>query len=282
MDYNYVCGRSNLALTIFVPYDCDNNCPFCTSKIDYRDTSKFVSARKMAGEAMLILKNEPMIKDVVITGGEPFTVSHLSDLETLLKAVCNKGRRVYINSTLPTNSPEDIKKVCNVISKYNIDGINVSRHISVKVNANDNLLDAINHWKLCHIRVNSVLYGDNITIDDIKNFISKYGKYGEIQFRADYRKVVSYDDLKGFDAFCLELAANGFKYAFGGGCQVCNTDRFLYDNKYYIAYHRGFQNSLLKIENNLIVNDIVMFQNGKTYVDWSKEHEVEASKFPIF
>ena len=28
----YVAGRNNLACTIFVPFDCDNNCPFCTSK----------------------------------------------------------------------------------------------------------------------------------------------------------------------------------------------------------------------------------------------------------
>ena len=33
----YVAGRNNLACTIFVPYDCDNNCPFCTSKWMYRE-----------------------------------------------------------------------------------------------------------------------------------------------------------------------------------------------------------------------------------------------------
>ena len=34
----YVAGRTNLACTIFVPYDCDNNCPFCTSKWMYRES----------------------------------------------------------------------------------------------------------------------------------------------------------------------------------------------------------------------------------------------------
>ena len=31
----YVSGRENLACTIFVPWDCSNNCPFCTSKEMY-------------------------------------------------------------------------------------------------------------------------------------------------------------------------------------------------------------------------------------------------------
>lgn len=30
----YILGRSNLAMTIFVSYDCPNHCPFCTSKED--------------------------------------------------------------------------------------------------------------------------------------------------------------------------------------------------------------------------------------------------------
>lgn len=33
---NYICGRSNLALTIQVPYDCPNTCPFCTAKAKYQ------------------------------------------------------------------------------------------------------------------------------------------------------------------------------------------------------------------------------------------------------
>lgn len=31
------CGRSNLALTVFVPYDCKNSCRFCTTKKSYEE-----------------------------------------------------------------------------------------------------------------------------------------------------------------------------------------------------------------------------------------------------
>ena len=31
----YIIGRNNFALTIFIPQDCNNNCPICTSKENY-------------------------------------------------------------------------------------------------------------------------------------------------------------------------------------------------------------------------------------------------------
>lgn len=39
----YIKGRTNLSATIFVPYDCKNNCPFCTSKKDYFDINNLLS-----------------------------------------------------------------------------------------------------------------------------------------------------------------------------------------------------------------------------------------------
>lgn len=64
-------GRTNLALTVFVPVDCKNNCPFCTSKKNY-------TTHKPDGKAMTAAINGLMdtkafaFPDVVITGGEPF------------------------------------------------------------------------------------------------------------------------------------------------------------------------------------------------------------------
>ena len=40
-EIKYKVGRGNLAVTVFVPYDCPNHCPFCTSKDDYKDTTEF-------------------------------------------------------------------------------------------------------------------------------------------------------------------------------------------------------------------------------------------------
>ena len=36
----YIKGRSNLSCTIFVPWDCNNHCKFCTSKQMYRQINK--------------------------------------------------------------------------------------------------------------------------------------------------------------------------------------------------------------------------------------------------
>ena len=35
MKPTFVSGRRNLALTVMVPFDCPNNCPFCESKKEY-------------------------------------------------------------------------------------------------------------------------------------------------------------------------------------------------------------------------------------------------------
>lgn len=33
----FIKGRSNLSCTIFVPWDCNNHCRFCTSKHMYKE-----------------------------------------------------------------------------------------------------------------------------------------------------------------------------------------------------------------------------------------------------
>lgn len=36
-----VIGRENVSATIFVPYDCENRCNFCTTKQFYKDILPF-------------------------------------------------------------------------------------------------------------------------------------------------------------------------------------------------------------------------------------------------
>ena len=35
-----IVGRSNLSITVFVPWDCENKCPFCTTKSLYHTASE--------------------------------------------------------------------------------------------------------------------------------------------------------------------------------------------------------------------------------------------------
>ena len=76
----YIVGRSNLALTIFVPYDCPNHCPFCTSKSEYANTENFNIDKITA--SLKKIGNIRYISDIVITGGEPF--ADLTKLQYLL------------------------------------------------------------------------------------------------------------------------------------------------------------------------------------------------------
>ena len=63
-------------MTVFAPYDCNNNCPFCINKEEYADTSGF-SLEKICESIRLMDALTPLC-DFVFTGGEP-----LADLDAL-------------------------------------------------------------------------------------------------------------------------------------------------------------------------------------------------------
>lgn len=120
----YKVGRGNLACTIFVPFDCNNNCPFCTSKIMYKELGDNVSLEKILW-LISLLNDNPNIKEYVITGGEPF-----ANLEMLDKIIDCMEKPIYINTTLPRVSDKGIIDIINYINtKDKISGVNISRHI---------------------------------------------------------------------------------------------------------------------------------------------------------
>ena len=80
----YLVGRSNLSCTIFVPWDCNNNCPFCTSKHMYSELKDKFNLDEIIRKIKLI-NNNSNIREYVLTGGEP-----LSNLENLKKIVQDK------------------------------------------------------------------------------------------------------------------------------------------------------------------------------------------------
>lgn len=87
---NYLAGRSNLACTIFVPYDCKNNCPFCTSKSMYRDI-QFDLERIL--ERIKLVNACNAVTEYVITGGEP--IANLDILKQIV-SVCTKKVYSYL------------------------------------------------------------------------------------------------------------------------------------------------------------------------------------------
>lgn len=261
----YIKGRTNLSATIFVPYDCNNNCPFCTSKQDYRDTSKFnldniISSIKQ-------LNHNDLIQEYVITGGEP--LANIGLLDYML-AWCDKP--VYINTTLPLNTIDRGIDFINTTDK--IKGINISRHINFELNCVGTMEDMDKIYK--PIRINSVL-PKTFTLDELEK-IMKYGKKKrDINLRANY-KTMTLDNLKIMDSVSRMLAYK-YDYIMTESCLVCNSEHYSANNQFIVSYHRGLEHSCIAFGNKCYVNDVIVKQNGSVYKDWNCILDEEFNKW---
>ena len=76
MKHPYKTREGGATVTVFVPYDCKNHCPFCINKEEYADMTGF-SLDKIC-ESIRRMDSITPYCDFVFTGGEP-----LADLEAL-------------------------------------------------------------------------------------------------------------------------------------------------------------------------------------------------------
>lgn len=266
----FVVGRSNLACTIFVPFDCDNNCPFCTSKKMYKNIE--LRPDRII-EKILMVNHNPDVTEYVLTGGEPF--ANLDEAKRLIDAM---NKKVFINTTLPL-----VKNIDEVIEYINsepkIKGINVSRHIGYTFSgvADLSLIECIKK----PIRINTVI-NKHFTFDAFKKFVKEWGSDNRmINLRADYTKLDT-TTLKSRDAI-EELLSEEYRYDGAGGCLVCHSSRFEADNC-YVQYHRGLMFSSVKFGEKTYVNDVIITPDGNIYKDWDfkadKEFDNWALKLP--
>lgn len=261
-DIEFVVGRSNLSCTVFVPYDCKNNCPFCTSKEMYRDGRFSFNIDKIIKQIKKINCN-PNIKEYVLTGGEP-----CSNLYMLKKIVDVMEKPIYINTTLPYS--KDLVNVINYINgEDKIKGVNVSRHLNFpfKSVATPDDLNLITK----PVRINVVLVGNEVNqeyfISKLKSFITIWGGNDRtINLRANYENI-NMDNLRTFDDVEKTLS-RVFYHKGSGGCMVCNTTTFCDVEKNIVTYHRGIKYSSVKIENRLYINDIIITMDGSIWCDW--------------
>ena len=269
----YIEGRSNLALTIFVPYDCPNKCPFCTSKEEYKDDTNFSLNKILNSIKKVAYLNQ--IKDIVITGGEPF--ADLDKLQKILN-ICKKyNKNVYINTTLPVHNEDEWDSIFNFVLRNQriLSGLNISRHMCLKTNLeDDSLIEAIYNNTKLPIRINSVLLNVNAEYTRVSDFINKYSHFvNSINFRGDYTKIKNQDDLRGLNEPLLEILFSlpNLHYLSSGGCLVCNNNDFISDKNVYISYHRGYEHSCVKKGTYYILNDIIIKQDGRILCDWDGE-----------
>lgn len=248
-------------VTMFVPYDCNNCCPFCVNKDDYRDTSAFDIER--CYRSLDLLDRVFPHNDVVLTGGEP--LAELDALQEILDHI-KDGHHVYINTTLPTNERQDIQRVAEVLNRYKdkISCVNVSRHLKHYVKeCSDEIFDLL---EVRH-RINCVVFQDAkdpATRDKLHNVLTRF-KGHEIQLRANYSKLTPDNVFDTADDDLFKLIAEIAEYRGQLEKELFRTGFLFQYGDSRITYHKTLPYSKI----NGKVGDIIIRQTGEIYDDWN-------------
>lgn len=291
-----VIGRNNFALTVYVPYDCANNCKFCPSKAMYKKY-KMADVESMK-ESIKKIASSKEIKDVVFTGGEPqYNMKLLRELVSAVPA----SKDIYINTTLPEKNLYEFVDFVNTYKQ--IKGVNISRHdISIEEDRkilNNVCSDDVIKFFNKPVKINVVLSNaiNSVAFEaGLENFILKVCKRWEkfdnvtVCFREDYT-TMDEDFLHKLKNDTTKIFLDNMEYSGHSFCEVCDTMHFVYTselnedtdddfdfsddlNKINVSYHRGLEHSCVKIdERNLIINDIIIFPDGTIGYDWDKKTE---------
>ena len=281
MSNPYKTRAGGATVTIFVPYDCGNNCPFCINKKEYADMTGF-SAEAIC-ESIRTMDEITPYCDFVFTGGEPF--ANLQSLQVMLDAI-PRTHKVYINTTLPllNGVTEDDIVAFAEKNKDKITCINVSRHLVKYVKESGD--DLIARMPV-PVRVNCVLFRD-YPKDRLVPYIERIQKLGRsIQFRFDYTDTTPenlYD--REHDMIYQDLCKVA-RYTGLDGCRMRCGFHFDY-NGLELTYHKTLPYStIVKTgEDGVtydILYDILIKQTGELHSDWTGvKLDVEAYRKVVF
>jgi len=267
MDHPYKTRAGGATVTVFVPYDCRNHCPFCVNKQEYADCSGF-SVDKIIDSIRIVDSITPAC-DVVFTGGEPF--ANLASLQRMLDAV-PPTHKVYINTTFPVQpgcSAEEMLALTEK-NKDKITCINISRHVDPYVEESpDEVVAQIATPK----RVNCVLYMDYPS-HELKDFAERWRKHNiPIQFRYDYTETTPENLYEEENDPILQDLKRQFTYMGLDGCRMRNGFHFRYKDL-HMTYHKTLPYSTI-VETDAdgvtydILYDILIKQNGDLHSDWT-------------
>lgn len=274
MNNPYKTRTGGCTCTVFVPYDCNNHCPFCVNKKEYADTSNF-SLEKIIDSIKLIDNLTPNC-DFVFTGGEP--LANLNSLQKMLDAV-STSHKVYINTTFPVQPHVSGEEVLDFVgnNKSKITCINISRHMQPYVEESpDELIFKIPTLK----RINCVLYRNYAGDDKLYDFAERFGKHQvPIQFRYDYTETTPENLYEENNDPILQDLKRHFTYIGLDGCRMRNGFHFKYFIKDINAwermtYHKTLRYSIIEEKDKddgityNILYDILIKQTGEFHADW--------------
>ena len=180
MSHPYKTRAGGATVTVFVPYDCQNHCPFCINKKEYADCSGF--SLDAIIESIRTMDAITPYCDFVFTGGEP--LADLSALQKMLDVIPST-HKIYINTTFPVqpNCPAGEMLAFTEKNRDKITCMNISRHLVKYVEESpDEVIAKI----ACPTRINCVLY-KNYPADRLTAYVERFLPYRiPIQFRYDY------------------------------------------------------------------------------------------------
>ena len=283
MKHPYKTRQGGATVTVFVPYDCGNHCPFCINKGEYADLTGF-SADKICKSIDVMDAITPQC-DFVFTGGEPF-----ADLHTLQKMLDHipTTHKVYINTTLPVSknhTEEDIVEFTRR-NRDKITCINISRHMQrYVVESNDSLLSRLE----VPFRINCVLY-KNYPAEQLTPYLERFLPIpgANIQFRFDYTATTP-DNLydRENDRILADLQGIA-RYTGLDGCRMRCGFHFDYKGM-ELTYHKTLPYSTITETDPAdgitydILYDILIKQNGDIHSDWTGVMmDVEAYRKVVF
>ncbi|MBQ1241779.1 MAG: 4Fe-4S cluster-binding domain-containing protein [Oscillospiraceae bacterium] len=267
MDHPYKTRAGGATVTIFVPYDCRNNCPFCINKKEYSDCSGFSVEAIL--KSIAVMDSITPECDFVFTGGEPF--AQLDALQRMLDAI-PATHKVYINTTFPVQpgcSAEEMLEFTRR-NKDKITCINISRHLQHYVEESpDEIVAQIATRK----RINCVLY-KKYPAEQLPAYAERWRKYGiPVQFRYDYTDTTPENLYERENDQILQDLCKYFTYKGLDGCRMRNG--FHFDaNGLHVTYHKTLPYSTIveTDENGVtydILYDILIKQNGDIHSDWT-------------
>ena len=258
-----VTNPKGATVTIFAPYDCKNNCPFCVNKKEYKDNPTFDIDK--VEDSMMVMNVVTPNCDFVITGGEPLADLELFDrLVNLIRKMNAAGahHKLFVNTTLPVKE-EDIPQLNSYIGV--ITSFNISRHIGKYTHENGRKL--IDMLKI-PVRINCVLYNDE-DIDGVQSFINMYADY-PIQFRENYAGIYPYNVYALSQMF--EKFSKTFSYKVEGFTPKLKRDTFRWSIEIVpdVYYHRtACFSTVWTKDGHEIVNDVIIDPRGEILSDWN-------------
>ena len=267
MNHPYMTREGGATVTIFVPYDCGNHCPFCINKEEYSCLDGF-SAEKIC-ESIRVMDGITPYCDFVFTGGEPF--ANLASLQMMLDQIPTT-HKVYINTTFPVLKQHTAQDMLDFVARNRekITCINVSRHLVKYVEESpDELLAEVS--KLVRMRINCVLY-KNYPAEDMVPYLERIRKLGlPVQFRFDYTDTTPenlYDEENDKILADLHKIAD---YMGLDGCRMRCGFHFMYKDL-HITYHKTLPYSTIveEVDGTTydILYDILIKQTGELHSDW--------------